>query len=64
MDSLLKLKLDMVYREIPMEEAKQRFEELKPKPLEPVPEPEPEPEPVKPPVRKRKVVKPLLPKSK
>jgi hypothetical protein len=61
MNELLKLKLDMVYREIPMEEAQRRFEELKPQPVEPIEAPAP---PVEKPVRKRKVVKPLLPKSK
>jgi hypothetical protein len=29
MDSLLKLKLEMVFRGIPLEQARQRFEELK-----------------------------------
>jgi hypothetical protein len=58
MNELLRLKLDMVYREIPLEEAQRRFEELKPQPVEPVETP------VQQTVRKRKVVKPLLPKSK
>jgi hypothetical protein len=63
MNELLKLKLDMVYREIPMEEAQRRFEELKPQPPVEAPAEAPAP-PVEKPVRKRKVVKPLLPKSK
>ena len=53
----------MVYREIPLEEAQKRFEELKPQPPAEAPAEAPAPA-VEKPVRKRKVVKPLLPKSK
>jgi len=35
MDRLLKLKLDMVFRGIPIEQARQRFEELKAEPPPP-----------------------------
>ena len=47
--------MDMVYRELPMEEAQKRFEEL----VAPVPE-----APIQTAGRKRKVVKTILPKSK
>jgi hypothetical protein len=53
-DKLLKLKLDMVYRDFPMEEAKVKFDENIP----PIAAPPPTA------VVKRKLVKPLLPKSK
>jgi hypothetical protein len=57
--NLLKLKLDMVYRDLPVEEAQKRFDDatLAPetKPLEPI---ETAPKP------KRKVVKALVPKNK
>ena len=57
--NLLKLKLDMVYRDLPVEEAQKRFDELtnvpEVKPLEPIGTVQ------KP---KRKVVKALVPKSK
>lgn len=55
---LLLLKMDMVYRELPMEEAQKRFEEI----MQPTPETVPKTEPA--PARKRKVVKTILPKSK
>jgi hypothetical protein len=54
----LRLKLDMVYRDLPVEEAQKRFAELtvapEAAPLEPVEKPKP----------KRKVVKALVPKNK
>lgn len=54
--NLLRLKLDMVYRDLPAEEAQKKFEELTQAPdvkaLEPVQKP------------KRKVVKALVPKNK
>lgn len=60
--NLLKLKLDMVYRDIPIEEGQKRFEELNTVPeqkaLEPIETRE---------IRKkskRKVVKALVPKNK
>ncbi len=60
--NLLKLKLDMVYHDLPMEEGQKRFEELGAapdvKPLEPITTVE---LPKKP---KRKTVKALVPKSK
>jgi hypothetical protein len=52
--NLLKLKLDMVYRDLPIEEAQKKFEELKVVPPETVEAPKP----------KRKTIKALLPKSK
>ena len=59
MDELLRLKLDMVYRALSMEEAQKRFSEAtQVKPVEPEPTPVPAPKPV------RKVVKPIKPKSK
>ena len=58
MDNLLKLKLDMVYRDLPMETAQKRFSEATVVPPAP-----PEPAPAPPKVR-RKVVKVLVPKSK
>lgn len=62
--NLLKLKLDMVYRDMPLEEAEKRFGEATAAP-EGLTAPEPAPietralEPKKP---KRKVVKALVPK--
>ena len=59
---LLLLKMDMVYRELPMEEAQKRFEEIF-APVAPVPVPEklpPAPEPKKP--RTRKTIKTIVPK--
>jgi hypothetical protein len=58
-DKLLKLKLDMVYRDFPIEEAKVKFNEALP-PLVVVPPPPPTTTVAV----KRKLVKPLLPKSK
>ena len=52
--NLLRLKLDMVYRDLPIEDAQKKFEELKVVPPETVVVPKP----------KRKTVKALLPKSK
>jgi hypothetical protein len=52
--NLLKLKLDMVYRDLPVEEAQKKFEELKVVPPETVEVPKPQ----------RKSVKALLPKNK
>jgi hypothetical protein len=54
--NLLRLKLDMVYRDLPVEEAQKKFEELKVVP--------PETAVVEAPKPKRKTVKALLPKSK
>lgn len=56
-DSLLKLKLDMVYRDLPLEEAQKRYAELMGPPAEPAPEPAEAPKP-KP---KRKTIKVLAP---
>lgn len=56
-DSLLKLKLDMVYRDLPLEEAQKRYAELVAPPPEPTPEPEKAPK-AKP---KRKTIKVLAP---
>lgn len=51
-DSLLKLKLDMVYRDLPVEEAQKRYAELMgPPPEAPAPRPKP----------KRKIIKALVP---
>ena len=55
-DNLLKLKLDMVYRDLSMEEAQKRFSELIPAAA-----PAPAAEKPKP---KRKVVKAVVAKSK
>ena len=52
--NLLRLKLDMVYRDLPVEEAQKKFEELKVVPPETAIVPKP----------KRKTVKALLPKNK
>lgn len=51
-DSLLKLKLDMVYRDLPVEEAQKRYAELTAVPV---------PAPVEKPKPKRKVIKALVP---
>jgi hypothetical protein len=51
-DSLLKLKLDMVYRDLPVEEAGKRYAELTTVPVPPAAE---KPKP------KRKVIKALVP---
>ena len=57
--ALLKLKLDMVYRDLPLEEAETRFAAAK------IPPPAPAAAPaVLPLAAKRKVVVPLKPKSK
>ena len=63
--NLLKLKLDMVYRDLPLEEAEKRFAEVTTLPeAEPVAAPEVmEVAPPKP-KAKRKVVKALVPKNK
>lgn len=61
-DSLLKLKLDMVYRDLPLEEAQKRYEEIvapAAAPTAPVAAPgEEKPKP------KRKTIKALVPPSK
>lgn len=58
-DNLLRLKLDMVYRDLSMEEAQKRFSELVPAAAPPPPAPAAEaPKP------KRKVVKAVVAKSK
>ena len=54
--NLLRLKLDMVYRDLPVEEAQKKFEDLKVVP--------PETAVVEAPKPKRKTVKALLPKNK
>jgi hypothetical protein len=54
--NLLRLKLDMVYRDLPVEEAQKKFEELSQAPEEKALEPVAKP--------KRKTVKALLPKNK
>jgi len=60
--NLLRLKLDMVYRDLPVEEAQKRFEELNTAPEEKALEPvETREIPKKP---KRKTVKALVPKNK
>ena len=63
--NLLKLKLDMVYRDLPLEEAEKRFAEVMVVPDAPAAAPEPMTEVViKPkPKPKRKVVKALVPKQ-
>jgi hypothetical protein len=60
--SRLRLKLDMVYRDLPIEEAEKRFADL----TAPAPEPVAADEPaavVLPSKPKRKVVKALIPKT-
>jgi hypothetical protein len=59
--NLLKLKLDMVYHDLPVEEAQKRFEELSQAPVEKALEPIGVAEGPK---KKRKTVKALVPKSK
>lgn len=54
--NLLRLKLDMVYRDLPVEEAQKKFEELSQAPEEKALEPVAKP--------KRKTVKALVPKNK
>ena len=54
--NLLKLKLDMVYRDLPIEDAQKKFEELKVVPTNSAVIERPKPQ--------RKSVKALLPKSK
>lgn len=61
-DSLLKLKLDMVYRDLPLEEAQKRYEEIvtpaAPEAPAAVAAPAEKPKP------KRKTIKALVPPSK
>jgi hypothetical protein len=59
--NLLKLKLDMVYHDLPVEEAQKRFEELSQAPAEKALEPVGV---AQGPKKKRKTVKALVPKSK
>lgn len=60
--SRLRLKLDMVYRDLPIEEAEKRFAELSAPPAEqPAEEPPAVVLPAKP---KRKSVKALIPKTR
>jgi hypothetical protein len=61
--NLLKLKLDMVYRDLPLEEAEKRFAEVMVVPGAPAEAPEPMAEVVIKPKPKRKVVKALVPKQ-
>ena len=63
MDNLLKLKLDMVYRDLDMETAQKRFSEATVAPPAPAAAPEPV-APTAPTKVRRKVVKVLVPKSK
>lgn len=58
--NLLKLKLDMVYHDVPVEEAQKRFDELSQAP----PEKALEPVAVVKAPKKRKVIKGLVPKEK
>jgi hypothetical protein len=60
--NLLKLKLDMVYRDLPLEEAEKRFAEVTAA-VAPAPAPEPMTEVVIKPKPKRKVVKAFVPKQ-
>jgi hypothetical protein len=67
--NLLKLKLDMVYRDLPLEEAEKRHADINTPPEAPAPAPEPiavapEPVAVAPAKPKRRVVKALVPKNK
>lgn len=65
-NSLLKLKLDMVYRDMPIEEAQKKFDDLHAPPEE-APDQPAGPVPVKTVHKakpKRKVVKALVPKNK
>jgi hypothetical protein len=59
----MKLKLDMVYRDLPAEEAQKRFQEIM-APPPPAEEPPKEEEAPKKKKSKRKVVKALVPKNK
>lgn len=60
-DSLLILKLDMVYRDLPVEDAQKRYSEI----TNPAPAAEPAPAPAPPkPKPKRKQIKALVPASK
>ena len=61
--NLLKLKLDMVYRDLPLEEAEKRFAEIVAPPEAPAPAPEVMAEVVVKPKPKRKVVKAFIPKQ-
>ena len=56
--NLLKLKLDMVYRDLPLEEAEKRFAEITPSSAAPAPEEMAVKKP------KRKSVKAFVPKNK
>lgn len=59
---LLLLKMDMVYRELPMEEAQKRFDEISaPPPVAPVVEKLPPP-PAPEPKRRRQTIKTIVPK--
>lgn len=58
----MKLKLDMVYRDLPAEEAQKRFQEIMAPP--PAAEEPPKEEAPKKKKSKRKVVKALVPKNK
>lgn len=62
--NLLKLKLDMVYRDLPLEEAEKRFAEVTMPPEAPAPAPEVMTVAPPKPKAKRKVVKALVPKNK
>lgn len=61
--NLLKLKLDMVYRDLPIEEAQKRFTEVTEIPEGMAPPAAPVEEKVLPAKPKRKVVKALIPKQ-
>lgn len=63
--NLLKLKLDMVYRDLPLEEAEKRFAEVTTPPDAPAPAPaEMAVRTIGKPKPKRKVVTALVPKTK
>jgi hypothetical protein len=61
--NLLKLKLDMVYRDLPLEEAEKRFADVTAAPPAPADAPEPMAEVVVKAKPKRKVVKAFVPKQ-
>jgi hypothetical protein len=61
--SLVKLKLDMVYRDLSMEMASQAFTEITHPVLPVTEEPKPKEPPAEKPKPKKKVVKAALPKS-
>jgi hypothetical protein len=61
--NLLKLKLDMVYRDLPIEEAQKRFTEVTSIPEGMAPPTAPVEDKVLPKKPKRKVVKALIPKQ-